>query len=152
MSDLMPPKGSYLYEQMMHKLAEGSGRVTHPQLAEEPKPKASRPRVRHVAGKMNQTEAAFAEELELRKRCGEIIAWAFESVKFKIADDRCWFTTDFMVVESNTERGILFVDVKGGGPVEEDALVKIKVAATTYPMFRFAFATRAGGGWVWRSF
>lgn len=131
---------------MNPQLAEALGLMR--KLPDAPKGKQ---RPRHVAGQMNGTESAFAQELDLRKQSGEVLHYEFEAVKFKIADERCWFCPDFLVVLASGE--IQFVDVKGGAPVEDDALVKVKVAAGKYPMFRFYFATKVKGeGFVWREF
>lgn len=146
---MMPPKGSYLYEQMMNALAEPAGRKAHPQLAAD-KPKGKQ-RPRHVAGQMNKTESAFAQWLEIEKRAGNITHYAFEEVKFKLAGDKCYYTPDFLMQLASGQ--ITFIDVKGGGPVEDDAIVKIKVAAHQFPMFGWSFVTKTkGGGWVWREF
>ena len=113
----------------------------------------------HTAGTMNKTESAYAAILDIRKVAGEIARYEFEAVTFKLAEG-CRFTPDFMVVfpmkfPSNS-REFEFIDVKGGGPVEDDALVKIKMAAKLFPEFGWAQEKkqkkRDGGGWLRREF
>ena len=93
-------------------------------------------RPRHTPGKMNKTEARFAERLELRKITGDIHDYMFEPAKFRLGKD--WKTSycpDFMVLRTDGE--IELIDVKGGAGWEAAARVKIKAAAAQYPMFRW---------------
>jgi hypothetical protein len=103
---------------------------------------------RHVPGQMNQTEAAYAETLLLRKMASEIIDWQFEAITFKLAPD-CRYTPDFAIWMADGT--MEFVDVKGSGPMDEKSRVKAKVAAERYPMFVFVIeqkkAKKDGGGW-----
>ncbi len=98
---------------------------------------------------MNKTEEAYAERLEARKALGEVLAWYFEPVKFKLADSACGYTPDFMVLLANGS--IEFVDAKGGGPMDDKSRVKVKVAADRYWWFQFVIEQRQskskGGGW-----
>lgn len=104
--------------------------------------KVARGRPRHVAGEMNKTEAAYAEYLVQLQREGEVLWHRFESVKLKLAD-RTHLTVDFFVMTKNGD--LEAHEVKGFW--EEDARVKVKVAAAMYP-FRFLAVQRApGGGW-----
>ena len=93
--------------------------------------KAKRPAPRHEPGKMNPSEEAYSHQLEARKAAGEIIRWAFEPVKFVLAE-RTTYTPDFMVVTANQ---IEFHEFKGFW--RDDARVKIKVAAALFPEFLF---------------
>ena len=81
---------------------------------------------------MNRTEEAYAAFLELRKRAGEVAWYRFEGIKLRLAD-KTFLTMDFAVMLASGE--IELHDCKGG-PVMEDAMVKLKVAAEAYP---FAF-------------
>jgi hypothetical protein len=103
---------------------------------------------RHVPGQMNGTESAYAELLRSRELGGEIIAWHFESVTFKLAQDTR-YTPDFCV--QLPDGSMEFVDAKGGGPIDPKSLVKIKVAAEKFPQFMFVIEKRLskkdGGGW-----
>ena len=104
--------------------------------------KVARGRPRHVPGVMNQTEEAYAAHLALQLAAGEIAWFRFESVKLKLAE-KTHLTVDFFVM---TAAGDLEAhEVKGYW--EEDARIKVKVAAAMYP-FRFLAVQRApGGGW-----
>lgn len=96
-------------------------------------------------GEMNKTEALYAAHLEARKIAGEIVWHRFEAVKLRLADNT-FYSPDFAVMRAD---GVLEMhEVKGFW--QDDARVKIKVAAAQYP-FRFvAMKVRAkkhGGGW-----
>ena len=103
---------------------------------------------RHKPGVMNKTEEYYAELLEQRKLAGEIIAWWFESVTFKLADDTR-YTPDFTVLLADCT--MEFVDSKGGGPIDPKSLVKIKCAAEKFYQFKFVIeqkqSKKLGGNW-----
>lgn len=86
---------------------------------------------------MNSLEAAFAEQLELRRRAGQIAWFRFEGITLFLAK-RTRYTPDFAVMHGDGE--IAMYEVKGG-LVYDDAKVKLKVAAELFP-FRFYLATR----------
>lgn len=91
--------------------------------------------------KMNKTEAKYDAHLYARKLVGEIVWYAFEAVKLRLADDT-YYTADFFVL---TRDFILEVhEVKGHW--RDDARVKIKVAAEQFP-FRFFAITKDRDGW-----
>jgi hypothetical protein len=99
-------------------------------------------------GRRNKTEAAFERFLEGERQVGNVLWYAFEAVKLRLADD-CFLTLDFMVLRADSL--VELVDVKGSrGMFQDDARVKIKVAAALYP-FRFVAAyprpKKDGGGW-----
>ena len=102
-------------------------------------------RTRRQPGSMNKTEAAYAAHLELRRSAGEVAWYGFEAMKFKLAE-KTFYTPDFIVMLAD---GTLEAhEVKGFW--EDDARVKIKVAADKFPL-RFvalkALPKRDGGGW-----
>ncbi len=116
----------------------------------------ARGRVRKRSGEMNRTEASFAERLKIEQLTGTVQWWAFESMKFRLADNT-YYTPDFAVMYSD---GILrLIDTKGTTKkdgkyrpfIEEDAKIKAKLAAEIFPI-SFALAYRlpksAGGEWV----
>jgi hypothetical protein len=103
---------------------------------------------RHKPGHMNRLEASYAEHLEMLRGIGAILWWAFEAVKLRLAD-KCFLTPDFCVMLKD---GTLEMrDTKGF--MEEDANIKLKVAAQLYP-FGFVVvkkqAKKLGGGWEHR--
>jgi hypothetical protein len=110
-----------------------------------PSPKGARGRARHAPGVMNNTEKKYADYLDAQKSADLIRAHWFEGIKLRLAD-KTFYTPDFFVMMPD---GLLEChEVKGF--MEEDANVKIKVAAAMYP-FRFVVvkvkAKKDGGGW-----
>ena len=101
---------------------------------------------RMKAGRMNETEAAYSRELELRKMAGEVAWYAFERLTFRLAD-KTRYTPDFAVMLANGE--LELHEVKGFWT--DDARVKIKVAAEQNPM-RFVAVRRVKGKWEFEMF
>ena len=119
--------------------------VSNPPFKPPPNPAGRYALGRLPTGVMNKTEKAYAEHLEAKKALGHLFWYRFEGLKLRLADNT-FYTGDFAVL---AEDGVLEVhEVKGWW--EEDAKVKIKVAASLYP-FRFiavkALAKKNGGGW-----
>lgn len=138
------------------------------------KTRAYRPR--HKPGIMNKTEEAYRDHLELLKRSGEILDYAFEPETLKIGQD-CRYTPDFRVIKfdggykvpDSCVPFIEFHEVKGtvrkkrtvGNTtkiqlnttkpfIEDDALVKIKAAAELHP-FKFILVWKGlNGTWEMR--
>jgi hypothetical protein len=81
---------------------------------------------------MNKSEAAYAMKLDLRAKAGDIFDWAFEPIRLRLGEG-AWYTPDFLVVLNTGE--IEFHEYKGHW--REAARVRIKVAASLYPYFRF---------------
>ncbi len=108
-------------------------------------------------GSMNRTEAAYAQVLESRRLAGEIASWQFQPVKLRLAD-RTFYEPDFMVILSDgtcqfheTKAGVMNKGTGDVSPlVEDDAMVKIKVAAEQHP-FEFVMAFCRKGEWHYRS-
>ena len=99
-------------------------------------------------GQMNKSEAAYALILDTRKLAGEVLWWAFESIKFKLAD-RTHLTIDFALMLA--DGSIQFHDLKGARAIiQEDAAAKMKVAAAMFPfpMFYAFPPKRVGGSWT----
>ena len=96
-------------------------------------------------GEMNKTEAAYAALLQQRQNAGEVNWYKFEGVKLRLADNT-FYSPDFAVMLSRGDMEMH--EVKGFW--QDDAKVKIKVAAELYP-FRFIAvrprSKKAGGGW-----
>lgn len=114
--------------------------------------RTSNRRGNHTAGEMNKTEQRFyRDRVEPLLLTGEIIASHFEAINFKLAGDKCWYRPDFVLFYADGR--IEAIDVKGGAGFEDDALVKIKVAAAQYPMFFWsAWTWKKSTGWVQRKF
>lgn len=101
-------------------------------------------------GTLNKTELAYQETLELLKQNGSVVWYRFEGIKLRLADNT-FYTPDFAVMRSD---GVMEChEVKGYW--QDDARVKIKVAADSYP-FRFfgvkALPKKSGGGWSYEQF
>jgi hypothetical protein len=109
----------------------------------------ARGRGKHIPGSMNKLEQRYADELKLAERTLAIEWWAFEPIKLKLAD-KTYYTPDFCVM--HLDGTIEFVETKGkkcaGYYCEDDAKVKIKVAAKMFPMFAFVIKwPLKEGGW-----
>lgn len=96
-------------------------------------------------GAMNKTEAAYAATLDARRHAGEVAWFKFEGVKLRLADNT-FYTPDFAVMLA--DGALEMHEVKGFW--QDDARVKIKIAADLYPL-RFvaiqAKTKKEGGGW-----
>ena len=97
-------------------------------------------------GQKNKTEQAY--ELEVLKPAmqdGSVSWYRFEGVKLRLADNT-FYTPDYCVMRSDGTMEMH--EVKGFW--QDDARVKIKVAADMYPLKFIAVKRRAkknGGGW-----
>lgn len=92
-------------------------------------------------GSMNKTETAYAAHLATLLQVGRIARYDFEAEKLRLAD-RTFYTPDFRVVLPDGT--IEYHEVKGYW--EDDARVKIKVAAEHHP-YTFKAITRSKGEW-----
>ena len=110
-------------------------------------PFANARRARHVAGAMNKLEGQYELSLRIMEQANEIQSFMFEPLKLKLAD-KTYYTPDFMVV-ANTNI-IELHEVKGFW--EDDARVKIKVAAKMFPQFQFKAFSRKKGMWIEEGF
>jgi hypothetical protein len=91
---------------------------------------------------MNKTERAYSQRLETLRLAGEILAWRFEPLKFRLGH-ACYYTPDFEVVDLD---GLLeYHEVKGFW--RDDARVKIKTAARLFGDRRFIAVQLVKGSW-----
>ena len=105
-----------------------------------------KPRPQQPKSRKNQTERRCENEvLWPRYQRGEIAAWSFESVKFRLAD-ATFYTPDFMVIAHDC---IEIVEVKGSYE-REDARIKWKCAAEQFPWFRWIVARWMGKKKGWK--
>lgn len=99
-------------------------------------------------GEMNKTEAAYDRYLSALKLSGEIVWHKFEAITLKIGHDTR-LTVDFVVMQPDGT--IEFHDTKGHEKaIQEDAKVKMRVAATEFPFlffYIFPIPEKQGGGW-----
>jgi hypothetical protein len=91
---------------------------------------------------MNKMEAQYAQRLDLEKHAGEILWWGYEAIRLRLANG-AWFKPDFAV---EGRFGLEFHETKGH--MREAAHVRIKVAASLYPMFRFSIIRLERGEWT----
>ena len=116
----------------------------------------ARGRIRKRSGSMNKTEAEFSRYLRTELACGRVLWFAFEPLKLRLADNT-HYTPDFAVLYATGE--LWLVDTKGtkkdGGGykpwIEEDARIKLKVAAEAFPFVvavAYRLPVKAGGNWV----
>ena len=113
---------------------------------------------RHTPGVMNATEARYAAELAHWRDIGTLEWFAFEAMSFKLAGEvatnTAWYTPDFAVL--HTDGTLELIDVKGAGPINDAALLKLKVAADQFPFYLWtmmrARTKKLGGGWDRREF
>jgi len=90
------------------------------------------------AGELNKTEEAYRAHLEQLRMAGEIVWYQFEPFKLLLAP-KTTYTPDFLVQLAS---GHLEVhEVKGYWM--DDARVKIKVAASMFPVFKFIAIKKA---------
>lgn len=99
---------------------------------------------------MNKLEAAYARHLDAMVAGGEILWYKYEGVTLKLADDTR-LTCDFIVQLADGE--VVLRDTKAFNKkrrkaiIEDDAAVKLRVAATHFP-FRVEKVTCQDGAWV----
>ena len=93
-------------------------------------------RPRHTPGRMNGIEQRYASYLDVRKQAGEVACWRYESLTLRLAK-ATRYTPDFWVVMADGR--VEIHEVKGFW--EDDARVKVKVAAEMFHEFRFVAVT-----------
>ncbi len=111
----------------------------------KPKGKSQQPAAfalgRLKVGQMNKTETAYAAFLETLKSLGDVLWYRFEGIKLRLADNT-FYTPDFAVMAASGQ--LEMHECKGYW--QDDARVKIKVAAEMYP-FKFIAAKKFGDTW-----
>lgn len=101
---------------------------------------------RHTPGRMNGTENQFASLLS--SQIGKTIShWEFESHTLRLAE-KTTYTPDFYVITN--EGQVIFYEVKGYWTPA--ARIKIKIAASLYPQYRFIAAKIKRGEWEYEEF
>ena len=97
-------------------------------------------------GARNGLEAEYEVYLEGLKWGGKILWYEFEGLKFRLADNT-FYTPDFVVLNADSQLEVH--EVKGFW--KDDARVKIKVAASMYPLVFFGIQKKRGQ-WVVENF
>ena len=111
------------------------------------KPCRARGRTTHIAGSMNKLEMSYRDSLAMMKMAGEIHDFRFEALKLRLAD-RTTYSPDFLVIRN--DGSVELHEVKGFW--EDDARVKIKVAAELFPWFQFKAYSRKAALWIEEAF
>jgi len=96
--------------------------------------------------KPNQWELDFASRLEVLRHYGDIKGWGRDLINLRLAY-RTFYRPDFFYVDQNDR--INFYEIKGFE--RDDAMVKIKVAASMFPFFDFTLVRRKKGEWHYES-
>jgi hypothetical protein len=103
-------------------------------------------RMRQPTDGPNKTEQEYMDQLKLLKISERIVDYGYEKIKLKLAK-KTTYTPDFYVLHN--DRSLDLIEIKGHW--EDDARVKIKVAAEMFPFFRFIavkkLTKKEGGGW-----
>lgn len=103
---------------------------------------------RRVPGEMNRLERDYAAHLHALQIAGEVYEYQFDAVKLRLAD-KTFYTPDFLIMLADGT--IEIHEVKGHW--EDDARVKIKVAAEMFPfVFRAVRRPSKSVGWVVETF
>ncbi len=100
-------------------------------------------RGRLVPSRMNRTEQAYADRLELRRHGGEVAWWCFEGLTFKLGPD-LRYTPDFPLMLTD---GTLEIHECKGGFARDDSKAKFQMAAGKFP-FVFRWCVYQGGRWT----
>ena len=101
-------------------------------------------RAKETGGYRSKAEHAYAAELDMRVRAGDIRAWMYEPCNWRLGAN-CYYRPDFLVIHLD---GLLeFVEVKSGNILER-ARVKFAAAAEKYPWFQWTIARRKGKSWT----
>jgi hypothetical protein len=107
--------------------------------------KATKSTPAHTRGRMNKTEAAYADILEQQKQAGDIQAYYFERVTLTLTFPRdggrgMTYTPDFAV--KRNDGGTTLIEVKGGF-IREDSRDKFKMARELFgDAFTFSMVQR----------
>jgi hypothetical protein len=130
----VPTEGRYLLK---------DGVMYGPSKKASPKPSCAQPRLRQDRTGLNKTEAAFFAYLKNKQ---PLLHHTAQEITLKIANG-CRYTPDFVSwrVLPNGLVHISAYEVKGF--MRDDAAVKIKVAARTFPFITFHLVTRRNGAW-----
>lgn len=102
--------------------------------------------VRRKPGEMNGLESRYAKYLEEQRLLGTVLWYEFDCVKLRLAD-KTFYTPDFLVLMSDLTLEVH--EVKGHW--EDDARVKVKVAADKFPL-KFKATQFKNRQWVFEEF
>lgn len=101
----------------------------------------------HTEGVPNGLESDYAAYLDTLMYAGKIVFWKFEKIRLTLADRTTYMPDFFVVMADGTPE---FHETKGFR--RDDAMVKIKVAAHSFPCFIFREVQRKERQWVYQTF
>ena len=92
----------------------------------------------------SKLEAAYAQYLDALVHAGEIAAFWFEPVSFRLPGSKNRYCPDFLTL---CGLGLTFIEVKGWSQSYDRSIVKLKTAAGLTPWARFQLVKRIKGEW-----
>jgi len=99
--------------------------------------------IRTTTSYASKIEQDIALELEALKRSGEVLWWSYEPFTISLGAS-CTYKPDFCaLVRKDGHVEIQFIECKGGY-AREDAIVKLKAAASAIPWARFILVSGRG--------
>lgn len=102
-------------------------------------------------GKMNKTEAKWADHLNSLISAGKVVRYWFEPFGLRLSHPAkgqpLSYTPDFLVLEND---GTTFVDDVKGRHIDEAAYVRVRAAAEQFSLWRFRIVQLAGTQWTIR--
>lgn len=90
----------------------------------------------------NKTEALFKQLTEAMNRGVKL---DFEAIKFRIGPN-CYYCPDYIAIGKNEK--VYAYEIKGGGPIRDDSIVKFKAARERYPWVTFQMHRLKAGTWT----
>lgn len=102
--------------------------------------------IRQSGRQMNKTEARFEQEhLKPLIYSAELFAYDYEAVTLRLANG-CRYTPDFWAISN---KGVtIYYEIKARGNVQDDSVVKLKVAASKYVNCEFYLCAWDRHGWT----
>jgi hypothetical protein len=99
---------------------------------------------------MTKLERLYGEKLDRMKAAGQVMWWAFNQVRLRIAtgEKAAWYKPDFFVQFADGH----FEMHETKGFERQRGLLALKVAAGQFPMFRFVLVKRVKGEWTYEEF
>ena len=103
-------------------------------------------------GRMNKTEAAYAQVLEQERAIGTVLWWKFHPMNVRLGNN-AFYEVDFLVLRAD---GLLEIRETKGGHTTDKGQLKIKACAAALPIIRIVKITKLplkqGGGWQLEDF
>ena len=105
-----------------------------------------KPIIKKNSSGMNKTEQQYGEHLEMMRLASEILDYRYEPMNLRLASNT-YYRPDFLVIFPTHFE---IHEVKGFW--QDDARVKIKVAAEQFPWFQFIAVKKGNKGWEYERF